>query len=145
MKLFRRDFLRLAGAIISVSAVSPIAMGQAPGAPKITQILRKDLEAQGQVVQETVVLIGEFGPSGEVPWHMHPGAQEVLYVQEGSLIVEVEGLGATTIKAGDFYVIPADTPHRARNESASLNAKSVVFYSRSDKDKPLLVAVKRAT
>jgi quercetin dioxygenase-like cupin family protein len=121
-------------------------MGQtAPGAPKVTQILRKDLEAQGQVVQETVVLIGEFGPSGEVPWHMHPGAQEVLYVQEGGLIVEVEGSGATTVRAGETYVIPADTPHRARNESASLNAKSVVFYSRSAKDKPLLVPVKKAT
>ena len=63
MKLFRRDFLCLVGAIISASAASGTAMGQtAPGAPKVTQILRKDLEGQGQVVQETVVLIGEFGP-----------------------------------------------------------------------------------
>ena len=145
MKLFRRDFLYLAGAVISASSLARIAIAQAtPGAPKITQILRKDLERQGQVVQETVVLVLELGPSGEVPWHIHPGAQEVLYVQEGSLIVDVEGLAATAVKAGESYVIPADTPHRARNESASASAKSVVFYSRSAKDKPLLVVVKRA-
>jgi quercetin dioxygenase-like cupin family protein len=145
MKL-RREFLYLAGAAVPTSSVSGIVKAQTePGTPKVTQILRKDLEGQGQVVKETVVLVGEFGPGIGIPWHMHPGAQEVLYVQEGSLMVEVEGKGTTAIKAGECYLIPAEVPHRARNESATVSAKSVVIYSRSDKDKPLLVPVKKAT
>jgi hypothetical protein len=37
-----------------------------------SQILRKDLENQGQVVQETVVSVVEFGPSTGAPWDTHP-------------------------------------------------------------------------
>jgi len=146
MKIFRRQFLSLAGAAISAPSVPLIVVAQTPrGTPKLTEILRKDLEGQGQVVQETVILAGEFGPGSETPWHIHPGAQEVLYVQEGSLTVEVERLGMLAIKAGETYLIAADVPHRVRNESPTAAAKSVVIYSRSAKDKPLLVAVKKAT
>jgi quercetin dioxygenase-like cupin family protein len=53
-----------------------------PAGPKLTQLLRKDLENQGSVVQETVVSIVEFGPGSAAPWHMHPGAQELLQVIE---------------------------------------------------------------
>ena len=75
---------------------------------------------------------------------MHPGAQEILCVQEGSLTVEVEGQGTTAIKAGEAYVVPADIPHIARNENASTSAKALVIHSRSAKDKPLVVPVKKA-
>jgi quercetin dioxygenase-like cupin family protein len=41
-------------------------------------------EPQGQVVQETVVSLVEFWPGTAAPWHMHPGAQELLHVFDGS-------------------------------------------------------------
>ena len=92
-----------------------------------------------------MVSIVEFGPGVASPWHMHPGAQEILYVQEGGLTIEVEGQGSTAIKAGEAAIIPADIPHLARNENTSVIAKALVVHSRSAKDKPLVVPVKKAT
>ncbi|MFL5059600.1 MAG: cupin domain-containing protein [Xanthobacteraceae bacterium] len=126
--------------------MSKVATAQTPAAgPKLTQILRKDLESQGQQVQESVVSVVEFGPGIAAPWHMHPGAQEILYTLDGTLIVEIEGQGMTTVKAGECSIIPADIPHLARNDSASAAAKALVVHSRSAKDKPLVVPVKRAS
>src|SRR5205823_3946959 len=34
------------------------------------------------------------------PWHIHPGAQEILFVIEGSVTVEIEGQAPTVLKAG---------------------------------------------
>ena len=141
MNIIRRDLLYLSGIAAAVPTMSKIAWAQTQAGPKLTQILRKDLEGQGQVVQETVVSVVDFGPGTAAPWHMHPGAQEILYVAEGSLIVEVQGQPAKTLKAGEAGLIPADVPHLARNESTSTAAKAIAFHSRSDKAKPFVVAV----
>jgi len=144
--LVRRRVLHLIGVGVALTGASRIARTQAPeGTPKLTQLLKTDLQGQGQTVQETVVNLLEMPPSVGAPWHMHPGAQELLYALEGILIVEVEGQRMTTLKAGECYAIPADTPHLARNESTSAGAKALVVHSRSGKDKPFVIAVRRAT
>jgi len=96
MQIIRREFLALSG--LALAAPSIATMAQAQAGPKLTQILRKDLEGQGDVVQETVVSIVEFPPGAAAPWHMHPGAQELLHVIEGNLVVEIEGKGSTLLK-----------------------------------------------
>jgi quercetin dioxygenase-like cupin family protein len=105
--------------------------------------LRKDLEGQGQVVQETVVSVVDFGPGTEAPWHMHPGAQELLHVIEGSLVVEIEGSGTTLLNTGEAAIIAADLVHLARNENTGASGKALVVHSRAAKDKPLMVVVKK--
>jgi quercetin dioxygenase-like cupin family protein len=143
MKLVRREFLHLVATATAVTGVTRFASAQTPPpGPRLTQILRRDLERQGQVVQESVVTVAEFGPGSAAPWHMHPGAQEILHVMEGNLVVEMEGTGPTPLKAGDAYIFPADSPHLARNESSTV-AKALVVHSRSAKDKPLVVVVRR--
>src|SRR5262249_56505828 len=100
MQIIRREFLALSG--LALAAQSIATMAQAQAGPKLTQILRKDLEGQGDVVQETVVSIVEFPPGvAAAPWHMHPGAQELLHVIEGNLVVEIEGNGSTLLKASE--------------------------------------------
>jgi len=74
---------------------------------------------------------------------MHPGAQEILYVIDGSLTVEVEGQEAKVLIAGDVVLAPAEVPHTVRNEGTSVTAKGVVIHSRAAKDKPFVVVVKR--
>jgi len=144
MKLVRRDFLYLSGIAAAIPALSRIVLAQAPQAgPKLTQVLRTDLEGQGQTVQETVVSLVEFGPGSAAPWHLHPGAQELLYVIDGNVTIEVEGRGTTVIKTGEIGTIPAEFVHLARNESASASAKALVVHSRSAKDKPLVTVVKK--
>ena len=143
MKVIRRKFLCLFGITAAVPAISRFALAQSQAGPKLTQILRKDLENQGQVVQETVVSVVEFGPDTAAPWHMHPGAQELLHVLEGSVTVEIEGPGATLLKTGEAGIVPAELVHLARNESASTTARALVVHSRAAKDKPLIVVVQK--
>ena len=143
MKIIRRDLLYLSGIAAAVPTMSKIAWAQTQAGPQLTQILRKDLEGQGQVVQETVVSVVDFGPGTAAPWHMHPGAQELLHVIEGSLVVEIEGGETTLLKTGEAGIIAADLVHLARNESAGSSAKALVVHSRAAKDKPLIVVVKK--
>jgi quercetin dioxygenase-like cupin family protein len=146
MQIIRREFLALSGLAVAAQSIANTALAQAQAqgqaGPKLTQILRKDLEGQDHVVQETVVSIVEFPPGAAAPWHMHPGAQELLHVIEGNLTVEIEGKGSTLLKAGEAGIIPAELVHLARNESASANGKALVVHSRAAKDKPLIVVVK---
>jgi quercetin dioxygenase-like cupin family protein len=143
MELIRREVLCLSGLAVSAPCLVNIALAQTQTAPKLTQILRHDLEGQGQTVQETVVSIVEFPPGGAAPWHLHPGAQELLHVMEGSLVVEIEGKGSTLLKAGEAGIIPAELVHLARNDSAGAIGKALVVHSRAAKDKPLIVVVKK--
>jgi quercetin dioxygenase-like cupin family protein len=143
MDIIRREFLRLSSLTVTVPSIANIVLAQTQAGPKLTQILRNDLEGQGQIVQETVVSIVEFPPGTSAPWHIHPGAQELLHVIEGSLIVEIEGRGSTLLKAGEAGIISAELVHLARNESASANGKALVVHSRAAKDKPLIVVVRK--
>src|SRR5229473_5345301 len=108
MKIIRRELLYLSGIAAAVPSMSKIAWAQTQAGPKLTQILRKDLEGQGQVVQETVVSVIDFGPGAAAPWHMHPGAQELLHVIEGSLVMEIEAGTTTLLKTGEAVIVPAD-------------------------------------
>jgi quercetin dioxygenase-like cupin family protein len=143
MKIIRRELLYLAGVAAALPSISTIAWAQTQAGPKLTQILRKDLENQGQIVQETVVSVVDFGPGTAAPWHMHPGAQELLHVIEGSLTVEIEGGGTTMLKPGEAGIIAADLVHLARNENIGVSVKALVVHSRAAKDKPLIVVVKK--
>jgi len=142
MKIIRRELLYLSGVAAALPTMSKIAWAQTQAGPQQTQILRKDLESQGQVVQETVVSVVDFGPGTAAPWHMHPGAQELLHVIEGNLVVEIEGSGTTLLKTGEAAIIAADLVHLARNENAGASVKALVVHSRAAKDKPLMVVVK---
>ena len=143
MKIIRRDLLYLSGIAAALPMMARIASAQTQAGPKLTQILRKDLENQGQVVQETIVSVVDFGPGTAAPWHMHPGAQELLHVIEGSLVVEIEGGGTTLLKTGEAAIVPADIVHLARNENTGISVKALVVHSRAAKDKPLVVVVKK--
>src|SRR5262245_12639800 len=143
MTLIRRHFLQLAAAASAVPAGMGLVFAQAPqGGPKLTQILRSDLRAQDQKVQETVVNLLEMPPGAAAPWHMHPGAQELLFAIEGDIVIEIQGQASTVIKAGTVGLIPAEIPHLARNERTSL-ARALVTHSRAEKEKPPMVLVKQ--
>src|SRR5262245_65525923 len=121
MLFVRRRFLHLAGAALALPAAARMALAQAQGTPKLTLLLKADLQGQNQKVQETVVNLLEMAPGVGAPWHMHPGAQEIIFVLDGDLAVEVEGQGTKAVRAGEIILIPAEIPHLAKNDSA--NAK----------------------
>jgi quercetin dioxygenase-like cupin family protein len=146
MMLVRRRFLNVMGAALALPAIARIAHAQpSPGAPKLTQLLKADLMRQNQTVQETVVNLLEMAPGVSAPWHMHQGAQEIVFVLDGALVVEVDGEATKHVGAGGVALIPAEIPHLVRNEGAETPARALVTHSRSDKEKPFVVTLKRGT
>jgi quercetin dioxygenase-like cupin family protein len=146
MLLIRRRFLNSAGATLALSAISRICNAEpSHGEPKLTNLLKADLQRQGQIVQETLVNLLEMAPGASAPWHMHPGAQEVIFVLDGNLVVEVEGEGSKELASGGIALISAEIPHLVRNNSVKTNARALLTHSRADKQKPFLVVLKQPT
>jgi quercetin dioxygenase-like cupin family protein len=141
MKLVRREFLQLA----SVMGASALSQSTAAAAgPSPTEILRSNLVGQDQKVVETLVATVAFPPGAVSTWHIHPGAQELVFGLQGKLTLEIDGQGVKSIGTGEIGLIPADVAHTVRNETASEPARVLVVYSRSDKDSPLRVDVNKA-
>lgn len=48
----------------------------------------------------------------EVPWHNHENEDELFYIIEGTLVMEIENDAKRTMKAGDVFVVPKGINHR---------------------------------
>lgn len=48
----------------------------------------------------------------EIPWHNHPGDDELFYIIDGSLLFEIEGEASFTMKAGDLHIVRRGVNHR---------------------------------
>lgn len=71
--------------------------------------------------------------------HFHPGPVFV-YVLEGELTIETEGVGRQTIKAGELYQEPLRRPMRGLNLSTTDALKLLVFQV-GDEGKPMMIKV----
>ena len=141
MKLVRREFLQLTSAMVMASAASQSS--EIAARPSPTEILRSDLVGQDQQVMETLVTVVAFPPGAISTWHVHPGAQELVFGLEGKLTLEIEGQGAKSIGLGETGLVPSDVPHTVRNDTGGDRAKILVVYSRSDKNSPIRVDVNK--
>lgn len=81
--------------------------------PGLTRVPLQDVQLSA-TGRHAVQARAEFGPGGEVGKHTHPG-EEVSYVLEGTLQLEVAGQPPRTLKAGEAFSIPAGVVHAARN------------------------------
>lgn len=48
----------------------------------------------------------------EVPWHNHENEDELFYIIEGELLMEIENETNRTMKTGDILVVPKGINHR---------------------------------
>jgi quercetin dioxygenase-like cupin family protein len=111
-------------------ATTAVSMAQQP-AFRRTEVQRADLAVQGREVVQAIAEIPAGVAAGR---HTHPG-EEVAYVLEGTVLVEVEGQPAVTLKAGQGFIIPAGRIHNATNKSGA-GAKVLATYI-VEKGKPL--------
>jgi mannose-6-phosphate isomerase-like protein (cupin superfamily) len=58
-------------------------------------------------------------PGATTRWHKVAGTAERYVILEGKGLVEVEGIGAHPVAAGDVVIIPADCPQRITNTGSS--------------------------
>ena len=107
--------------------------------PTITSLLTKDLA--GVPGRELLMITVEYPPGGSDPAHAHR-AQVLVYVLEGSIVMQVKDKPPITLVAGQtFYEEPDDVHTVSRNASQTARAKFLVFFVK-DKGAPILMPEK---
>jgi quercetin dioxygenase-like cupin family protein len=123
--------------VLLLLSVGTIAAQQstAPQA-KVTPLMSKDV---ADTPGKELVMIGvEYPPGSSDPVHRH-NAQALVYVLEGSVVMQVKGGKEVTLKPGDtFYEGPNDVHVVGRNASSTKSAKFVVILLK-DKGAPIVV------
>jgi len=63
-------------------------------------------------VNDSVVRLGLL--HGEFHWHHHSDEDELFFVLQGQLLLDVEGQGTHTLGPGQGYCVPRGVEHRTR-------------------------------
>jgi quercetin dioxygenase-like cupin family protein len=107
-------------------------------APKVSPLMSKVLT--GRPGMELQAITVEYPPGGADPVHRH-NAHGLVYVLEGSVVMQVEGKDPVTLTPGQiFYEGPDDLHVVGRNASAVKPARFLVFLVK-DEGAPVLVPV----
>jgi len=56
----------------------------------------------------------------EVPWHNHENEDELFYIVEGELTMEIENIEAFTMKSGDLFVVRKGENHKVSSKEECL-------------------------
>jgi len=103
---------------------------------KVTSLMSKDLPDNPG--KEMLMIIVEHAPGGSNPSHRH-NAHAMVYVLEGSIVMQVKGGKQITLTPGQsFYEGPADIHVVDRNATSTKPAKFLVVLIK-DKGAPALV------
>ena len=102
-----------------------------------TEVLRGDLSIEGREVIQMLNVIPPGGTSSGK--HTHPG-EEIAYVFEGSIRVEIDGQPPVVKNAGEAIIFPAGRPHFAVNVGTG-TARAIATYI-VEKGKPRTSFVK---
>ena len=120
-------------ALVLLCLMTGTAMAQPP---KVTSLMSKDLPEQPG--KEVLMITVEHAPGGSSPSHRHT-AHAMVYVLEGSVVMQLKGGREVTLTAGQtFYEGPNDVHVVDRNASSTNPAKFVVFLIKG-KGAPALV------
>jgi len=117
----------LALALVSLSAQAPTV--------KRTLLQQVDISAPGR---EAVTAKAEIPSNGATGRHTHFG-EEIGYVAEGTLMLDVDGVPSRTVKAGEAFAIPAGKVHNAMNHGTGTVTAIVTYIV--EKGKPLTTPV----
>jgi quercetin dioxygenase-like cupin family protein len=122
-------------ALVLLCLVSGTAMAQEP---KVTSLMSKDLT--GNPGKEVLMITVEHAPGGSNAIHRH-NAQALVYVLEGSVVMQLKGGQQVTLTPGQtFYEGPDDVHVVDRNASSTQPAKFLVVLIK-DKGAPAVVPV----
>ena len=120
-------------ALVLLCLMTGTAMAQQA---KVTSLMSKDLpENPGK---EALMISVEYPPGSSDPIHRH-NAHALVYVLEGSIVMQVKGGKQVTLTPGQtFYEGPDDVHIVGRNASKTKPARFVVVLIK-DKGAPVLV------
>jgi quercetin dioxygenase-like cupin family protein len=139
MEISRRDFAHVATCAICAAAglIPGVALAaDAPAGTATSGLTRKLLSQTDGPAAGYVTIIAEvtIEPGVVVGRHTHPGI-ESGYVVEGGLDLPIQGQSTRSLKPGDGFQVPAETPH-AGGPNGAQKTKIVSTYV-VEKGKPL--------
>ena len=131
---------RLLAAAATLAVVAGLAGTDSLNAQQ-SGFTRKMLQNQPLGIPERVAVqvLAEFAPGVAAGRHTHPG-EELGYVLEGTLLLEVDGQPPRTLQAGDTFFVPAGTVHDGKNVGSG-PAKVLATYI-VEKGKPVATPAK---
>src|SRR5262249_7304479 len=128
--------IRTAALMLSLSLTGGTALAE--GDP-VHPLLSKDLA--GVPGRELSMILVEYPPGASSPAHTHH-AQAMVYVLEGSIVMQLKDQAPVTLTAGQtFYEGPDDVHLVSKNASSTAAARFVVFLAK-DKSAPILKPLK---
>lgn len=128
--------MKTAALILSLSLAGSTLVAQNG---TVRSLLSKDLA--GAPGREVSMITVEYPPGASTPVHTH-NAQAMVYVLEGSIVMQAKGGAPVTLTPGQtWYEGPDDVHVVSRNASSSAPAKYLVFMVK-DKGAPILTPVK---
>jgi len=111
----------------------------APEEGTVRSLLSKDLAGDSR--REISMITVDYPPGGSTPVHTHR-AQAMVYVVEGSIVMQVKGGSPVTLTQGQTFYEGLDDVHLvSRNASQTAPATFVVVLVK-DKGAPILTPVK---
>ena len=136
--LTRRDFAGLASCAICglTELIAADASAQGTPTPTTPGVTRKILSQMDGPMPGYVTINAEaeIEPGVTVARHTHPGI-ESGYVLEGGFDLPIQGQPTRTLKAGDGFQVPPETPH-AGGPNGDKKSRIAITYV-VEKGKPL--------
>lgn len=117
--------------LLALSAV-PILQAQQVGDIKRNVLTKQDLSSVPG--HEGVIARVELAPGAREARHTHPG-ELFGYVEEGTVVINVEGKPPVTVKAGEVFFVPAEAVHWVENMGKMPSKVLAAFVV--EKGKPL--------
>ena len=135
--LTRRGFAGFASCAICAATGFMATDASAETAPAPSGIARKTLsELDGPVPgYVTINMEVDIEPGAFIIRHTHPGI-ESGYVLEGGLDVPIQGQPTRSLKTGDGYHVPPETPHAGVKNGDKLTRLAITYVV--EKGKPLI-------
>jgi quercetin dioxygenase-like cupin family protein len=111
------------GAALGLLGSRPLSAQEGLKSGKVLQ----RTEVVGAKGMEAILVLRTVPPGGESGKHTQSGT-EIVYILEGSAILEAHGKPPKTLKAGEAFSTVAGEVHNVKNASASAPAKALAFY-----------------
>jgi quercetin dioxygenase-like cupin family protein len=74
------------------------------------------------------ILVERDLPAGAESGKHTQGGNEIVYIEQGSVILQVQGKPDKTVKTGEAFTTSAGEVHNVKNASSSEPAKALAFY-----------------
>ena len=118
-------------------AVVTLALGVALGLLVGPRLTAQDGTKTGKVLERTTLKAAPAWEAILVERDMPPGKEsgkhtqmgnEIVYIENGSVILQVQGKPDRTIKAGEAFTTSAGEVHNVKNASSTEPVKALAFY-----------------